>query len=412
MITLFLYIDPGTGSMLFSILIGAIATLYFLLKAVVIKIKFMLTGKDIGRIPQTTYSYVIYCEGKQYWNLFTPIVTEFEKRQIPVMYYTSAEEDPLLNKQTQYIKAEFIGSGNAAFARLNLLEADIVLMTTPGLQVYQLKRSKKVKHYAHILHATSDATMYKLFGIDYFDSILLTGEYQKKDIRQLEHQRNIPEKELITIGCPYLDVLAQKIQELPVENTHLFTVLVSPSWGSSAILAKYGEKLLDPLASSGWRIIIRPHPQSKKSEAQILDRLTKRYENNNNIEWDFNNDNILSMQKSDIMISDFSGIIFDYIFLYDKPVIYVTQDFDLRPYDADDLHHEIWQFETLKKIGIELKEKDFPSIKKIIEVTADNENLRKARRQAKNEAWQYQGEGSKNAVDFLVKKYKEIVNQN
>ena len=98
MITLFLYIDPGTGSMLFSILIGAIATLYFLLKAVVIKIKFMLTGKDIGRIPQTTYSYVIYCEGKQYWNLFTPIVTEFEKRQIPVMYYTSAEEDPLLNK--------------------------------------------------------------------------------------------------------------------------------------------------------------------------------------------------------------------------------------------------------------------------------------------------------------------------
>ena len=40
MITLFLYIDPGTGSMLFSILIGAIATLYFLLKAVVIKIKF------------------------------------------------------------------------------------------------------------------------------------------------------------------------------------------------------------------------------------------------------------------------------------------------------------------------------------------------------------------------------------
>ena len=44
----FLYIDPGTGSMLFSILIGAAATLFFLGKAAWIKIKLLFTAKKNG----------------------------------------------------------------------------------------------------------------------------------------------------------------------------------------------------------------------------------------------------------------------------------------------------------------------------------------------------------------------------
>ncbi len=46
--TTFLYIDPGTGSMLFSILIGAAATLFFLGKAAWIKLKVLFTAKKGG----------------------------------------------------------------------------------------------------------------------------------------------------------------------------------------------------------------------------------------------------------------------------------------------------------------------------------------------------------------------------
>lgn len=403
-----LYIDPGTGSMLFSILIGAIATLYFLLKAAIIKIKFVISGKRGLQAAETAHPFVIYCEGRQYCNLFAPIAQEFERRKIPLVYYTSAQDDPLLATEHTYVAASFIGSGNAAFARLNLLEADIVLMTTPGLQVYQLKRSKKVRHYAHILHAASDATMYRLFGIDYYDSVLLTGDYQKHDIQELETQRGIAHKELVTVGCPYLDTLAQKLCDIPEETQHPFTVLVSPSWGASAILSKYGEKLLDPLSQTGWRIIIRPHPQSKKSEAALLGRLTERYRQNSSVEWDYSADNIYAMKKSDIMISDFSGIIFDYAFLCDKPVLYVSQDIDLRPYDADDLDHEIWQFTTLRKIGRELKEDQFDAIQHVIRTAADSTEMQQAREQAKEEAWQHIGQGAARTVDFLVQKQQEF----
>jgi hypothetical protein len=405
-----LYIDPGTGSALFSILIGAAATIYFLGRALIIKLKVVLSGGKVSKSAGVENPYVIYNEGSQYSNVFKPVLDEFEARGINILYLSSDRNDPLLNETYNFVNREFIGEENKAFLRLNMLKAGIVLMTTPGLDVYQLKRSKGVKHYAHVLHAPSDAVMYRLFGIDYFDSILLTGDYQAKDIKILEEKRNLKEKKLVTAGCTYLDVFAEKIKQISKEENHPFTVLVSPSWGPSALLSRFGEKLLDPLLETGFRIIVRPHPQSKKSEAAMLERLNSRYKDSGNVLWDYDRENIYSLNKADIMISDFSGIIFDYTFLFDKPVLYITQGFDLRPYDADDLEENavenLWQFKVLKEIGIQLKEEDFASIGGIIKKASDSGELRQARQKAKDTAWQYCGEAGKRVVDFMI----DIVN--
>ena len=311
-----LYIDPGTGSMLFSVFIGATATLLFLARAIFLKVQLIFAGKKAREaLKAGRKKYVIYNEGKQYWNVFKPVLDEFEKRQIEVTYFTSYEQDPVFESDYKYVKKEFIGIGNKAFARLNLLAADIVLMSTPGLDVYQMKRSKNVKHYAHIRHGTGDATMYRLFGIDYFDSILLTGDYQINDLRYLENARGTKTKELVTVGCTYLDELKKKMDSIPPETDHNFTVLLSPSWGPSAILSRYGEKLLTPLIETGWNIIVRPHPQSKKSENEMLEKLQDKYKDAKNLEWNYDRDNIFAMKKADIMISDFSSIIYDYTFL-------------------------------------------------------------------------------------------------
>jgi hypothetical protein len=399
-----LYIDPGTGSMLFSILIGAAATLYFLARALIIKAKFVFSGGRGTANSSLAHSCVIYSEGKQYWNVFKPVLDEFEGREQDLHFLTSSKDDPVFDNTYKFVKAEYIGEGNRAFARLNMLQAGFCLMTTPGLDVYQLKRSKMVKHYSHILHAPSDATMYRLFGIDYFDSVLLTGDYQSNDIRILEKQRGLTEKKLITVGCTYLDVYAERIKQIPQEEKHEFTVLVSPSWGPSALLARYGEKLLSPLVNTGWRIIIRPHPQSKKSESVMLELLSEKYKNQANLFWDYERENIHSLAKADIMISDFSGIIFDYIFLCDKPVMYVKQGIDLRPYDADDLENagELWQFKTLREVGIELREEYFDNIGEVIKNISDSLELRQARHNARAEAWRHTGEAGKRVADFMI----------
>lgn len=407
-----LYIDPGTGSMLFSVCIGVAATLFFLARALWLKMQLFFTGGK-AKTDTNTKKYVIYNEGKQYLNCFKPVLDAFENRKIEVFYLTSMENDPLLAEPYKFVRGEYIGEGNKAFARLNMLSAGVVLMTTPGLDVYQMKRSKTVKHYAHLRHGSGDATMYRLYGIDYFDSVLLTGDYQKDDVRYLEKARGLKEKELVTVGCTYLDELKKKIEQIPAEENHAFTVLLCPSWGPSAILSKYGEKLLTPLLETGWHIIVRPHPQSKKSESEMLERLQKKYESFPNIEWNFDRDNIYALKRADIMISDFSSVIYDYTFLCDKPVMYVNADLDLRIYDASEVYNEdgsnkrIWQFTTLEKIGIELKEEQFTDIKNVIQNASDSPVLAAARAKAKSEAWMHIGEAGDRVCQFMIDKVEE-----
>ncbi|MCK9471602.1 MAG: CDP-glycerol glycerophosphotransferase family protein [Bacilli bacterium] len=401
-----LYIDPGTGSMLFSIVIGLVAMLYFLFKALLIKLKFVFTGGK-GSISKDRYPLVIYSEGKKYWNIFMPVLDSLEQKEFGTVFYTSSKDDPVFNQDYKYINSEFIGEGNKAFMKLNFLEADVCLMTTPALDVYQLKRSKGVKHYSHILHAVTDATTYRLFGLDYFDSVLLTGEFQKRDLRLLEQQRNTKEKELVVVGSTYLDVLKDNVASIVKEEAS-FTVLVAPSWGEGGILRRYGSKLLDKLIETNFHIIVRPHPQSKDSEKDILTKLKKRYEGRANFEWDYETENLKSLSRANIMISDFSGVIFDYSFLFDKPFLYVNNDFDHRPYDSYDLPELPWIFRVLPEIGVELKEKDFDKIKEILTNISDSSTLKDNRQKAKETAWQHIGESGIRTAEFLIDKVKGI----
>jgi hypothetical protein len=395
------YIDPGTGSMLFSLLTGLTVTIFFFLKNILLKIK---GGFFSGKAVKTRrYSLAIYSEGKQYWNVFKPIVEELARRKIPAAYYTSGEDDPGLTFPAAPVHAEYIGKGNAAFRFLNFLEADICLMTTPGLDVFQLKRSPGVGHYAHILHMVTDATTYRLFGLDYFDSVFLTGEYQKKDIRTLEEKRGLPAKKLFVTGCTYLDVMKEHAAALPPrEPESTKTVLVAPSWGRNGILTRYGLRILTPLAESSCRVIIRPHPQSVISEKDQVEKLRAALEGYANVEWNFDPENLSVLARADLLISDFSGVIFDYAFLFGRPVIYPRFEFDKRPYDLADIEEDAWTFRAIKKIGFPLPEESFEEIEKIVDgLVGAGKEWKDTIGNLRDEAYMYPGEAGRRTVEAL-----------
>jgi len=395
-----LYIDPGTGSALFSIAIGIAAAVYFLIRGLFLKlgIIFSRNKKSI----QSLYQYVIYAEDKRYWAFFESVLDECESRRIEVLYLTSSADDPVFSSNFNYIKGKYIGQGNKSFAYLNFLSAAFVLTTTPHLDVFQWKRSKNVKHYCHMIHGAGGTLLYRLFSLDYFDSILVPGEVEIPEIRLLEQARKLPEKQLTVAGNTYFDRCSEKIKHIPDEKEHRFTVLVSPSWGPSALLTIYGERLIDPLVTTGWRIIIRPHPQSVIVEKPMLDKLIEKYKDNPNIEWDYNHENIYSLARSDVMISDFSGIIYDFVFLFDRPVMVNIQNLDFRRLDAHTIQQEPYYYQAFRKIGVELDGAKLDSIREAIAGLSQNIELQKSRQEVKELMWQYQGESEKRIVDFMV----------
>lgn len=404
-----LYIDPGTGSMLFTILIGLLGAGIYSLKMLFIKFRFMLSGgkvkEDTSKIP-----FAIFSDDKRYWSIFEPICRELDKRGKRVVYMTASEDDPALKCKFDNgnIETTFIGKDNKAFARLNFLNATMLLSTTPGLDVYQWKRSKQVKYYVHIPHAASDITLYRMFGIDYYDAVLLSGEYQAEQIRKLEKIRNLPEKDLHLIGIPYMDKMAERLESVGPALAHERTVLLAPSWGSSAIFSKFGGKILDTLLETGYHIIVRPHPQSFKSETELMDKLMKDYPDSDRLEWNRDTDNFEVLRRSDILISDFSGVIFDFSLIYDKPIIYTDPKFDVSCYDHWWLNESLWTVDTLPRLGAQLTEDNMSNLKELIDTCIEDPRYAEGRNRAKTETWVHRGNGAVRAADYLVKKFDEL----
>lgn len=72
MVANFLYIDPGTGSMLFTLAISIATTLFFAFRALVVKLRFILSGGKADKTNASKIPYVIFSDHKRYWNVFKP----------------------------------------------------------------------------------------------------------------------------------------------------------------------------------------------------------------------------------------------------------------------------------------------------------------------------------------------------
>ena len=403
-----LYIDPGTGGMLFTVLFGIVSVAVFSLRALFLKLKFS-SGSKGAKTNKKKIPIAIFTDHKRYWNVFEPLLNEFEKRHQKVVYFTCSKDDPIFDKKYEYITGEYLGEGNKAFAKLNLLNAYVVVASTPSLDVFQWKRSKNVDYYIHVQHGANDISMYRMFGTDHFDALPLSGEYQVKQVRQLEQMRGIKERETPLVGIPYMDEMKKRLEAAGDAGPHEKTVLLAPSWGKSGILSRFGEKLIGALIDTGYKIIVRPHPQSLITEKEMMDRLMSKYTDESKVIWNRDNDNFEVLRQADILISDFSGIIFDFTLVFDKPLIYTDTKYDIGPYDAYWIDEKPWTFRILPELGLELNEENVSNVKSLIDRCLEDPSFARGRDKARAETWVPMGEGTKRTVDFIMEKYNEVV---
>ena len=394
--------------MLFAILIGLISAVGWMLKGLMVKIRFFFSGGKHMEESNKKLPLVIFSDDKRYWSVFEPVCRELDARGFDTVYMTASPDDPALKCTYEHIHPEFIGEGNKAFVKLNFLNASVVVATTPGLDVYQWKRSKNVDYYVHMLHMASDPTTYRMFGLDYYDAVMLSGDYQFRDERNLEKIRHLPEKELVMVGIPYMDEMAKRLAADPPVPSEKKTILLAPSWGQSAIFSKFGGKILDVLLQTDYHIIVRPHPQSFTSEKEMMDELMAKYPNSDRLEWNRDPDNFEVLKRSNLLISDFSGVVFDFSLVYDKPVIYADTEFDTAPYDACWLDTPLWTFTALPRIGEQLTKDELDKLPEMIERCLTEQKYTNGRNEVRDETWCHRGEGAVRVADYLIKKCNEL----
>jgi hypothetical protein len=404
----FAYLDPGTGSMLLSSVIALIATGVYTAKSIVFRLgayMSIFSGKKIKQ--QNTYGLVFYNEGNQYFSTFQPLFKKLKELNMEFSYLYSEEDDYIVNEFPE-IDSHYIGKGNKAFIYLNSLSASMCVMTTPGLDVLQIKRSRGVKHYCHLIHSAAGVAGYKVFSLDYFDSVLVQCDEDRLLVQRIEAKRKTNKKDVRIIGTPYLDFQVGNIRSLNVKKTARKTVLLSPTWGKNGLLRNYGIKILEMiLSSSEYDVIVRPHPQTVEYEGGVIDKIKERFDNVSNLTWDLNYDGLQSMSESDCMISDFSGVILDYIYLFEKPVISIPSIMSHDGLDYVTKDERFWYVNLYYEITYILGEEELPQLDRIIakeikgQRTNDIESI-------KNRYCPYFGESSKQAAEEIRSIYNAV----
>ncbi|GGY14869.1 CDP-glycerol glycerophosphotransferase family protein [Paludibacterium paludis] len=400
-----LYLDPGTGSLLFSIVMGFATASFFVAKGLFYKLRARLGMGSGAAGEDTPAGLAIYSEGRQYAALFRPILAGLERRGIPCLYLSSDKDDPLLDGGFSNVSARCIGRGHAAWGYLNTLRADVCLMTTPGLDVMQIRRSRHVRHYSHVIHSPTDKAFNRPYSFDYFDSVFICGPHQRQTLEYLEALRRTPRKSLFLAGCVYYDEMLPAIGRLAPRSDGApgTRVLVAPTWGKNGLLSRYGARLVRPLLEAGYQVVLRPHPQSALSEPDLLKALKRELGDSPLLEWDEHPDPLAAMAGADLLISDISGIVFDFAFLTEKPVLTVAFTPEKRGFEANDLPYEPWELRVLDEIGGKIGEEDLECLSALVERALSDSGRRASIRALRDEYVAHFGSSAEHVVDGLAR---------
>jgi hypothetical protein len=308
------YIDPGTGSALIYIVTGILVSAYFAVRGLYFKIiEFVFRV----RFKNQKCNVAIHSEDPRYESTFMPVIRALAERKVEITFFTMYERGDSFEPLPSQVTHQSIPQGLVGYSYLNNLDAKMLVTTTPQLDVMTFRRSKKVKHYCHIPHALGESRFVRPFAYDFFDSVFCCGKLLEENIRIIESIRKFQPKQLFKTGIPHYDELVREVRDARRDDTGK-TVLIAPSWGPLSLFEVFGTGFVREVAER-YKVIVRPHPQMRISQVDLYKEILEM----KGVVVDSSSGPSEAMSRADILISDISGIVYEFAFIYERPVIVV-----------------------------------------------------------------------------------------
>ncbi len=271
---------------------------------------------------------VFYSESGGFYRYFRSILDWLLANSNIIVHYVTNDPRDAIFKLAEHeprIRPYYIGPVRIIPLMMKM-DADMVVMTTPDLGTYQLKRSyvRKDVEYVYLDHAPASVQMtYRKGAFDNFDTIFANGQYQIDEHRATERVYGLKEKKMVPTGYVLLDELFANYR--PRERTGgKMLILVAPSHQPGNIFDAHLDELLPLLRGGGREIHLRPHPQYTRRFPAKMQAIAEKYRDEQDIvvEMDFSSNT--SIYDADILITDWSGIAYEYAFTTKRPVIFIN----------------------------------------------------------------------------------------
>ncbi len=276
---------------------------------------------------------VIYSEKSGFYKYFEAIIEQLlAKSNITIHYVTNDPDDAIfaLAEKQPRIKPYYIGL-KKMIPLMMRCEADIMVMTTPDLDKYYIKRSimKKDMEYVYVPHDMMSVHMgFREGALDAFDTIFCTGPHVAAEVRATEKAYGLPEKKLVQFGYPLADKLIaageqERANHTPRERKE---ILIAPSWQEDNLLDSVIDGLIEALYCDEYHVTVRPHPEYVKRYGARMQAIVDKYAHlvgdGLSFELDFTVNR--SVYSADLLITDWSGIALEYCFATRRPAIFVN----------------------------------------------------------------------------------------
>ena len=320
------------------------------------------------------HNIIIFSESRHYSKYFRTIVLELEKENFN-FFYVCKDDDPLVHELSKKNIKKFYTN----FFLLNIFSAvncKYLLLSTPDIGKKGLKKSKLCEKIIYLFHSpVSTHMIYNEGAFDNYDTIFCIGSHQYLELKERFNflSKNI---ELVKIGYPYLDFLRDKSK---VKEFSSDTILIAPSWNSENenYYEIYFSKLIRILLENELKVIFRPHPEYVKRYLGNYQNFIKLFKHEKNFKVSDSEDSFEIQKKSRYLISDWSGIAFEYAFTFDRPVIFINSEKKILNKNYKEISYQPIEISERSELGQIVDISEIDNVIEIIENLKLNEKLYK-----------------------------------
>lgn len=314
---------------------------------------------------------VFYSESSGFYKYYRATIAYLlSHTNIIVHYVTSDPADQVFEvaKTQPRIRPYYIGEKKLITLFMKM-DADMVIMTMPDLQNFHIKRSyvRKDVEYVYVPHGLDSLNLTMRTGsVDHYDAVLCVGPNQKEEIRKTEEVYNLPSKKLVECGYMLLDDMRAGFSE-KVNCSERPVILIAPSWQEANIMDSCIDELLTSLRRTGYRIIVRPHPQYVKHREAQLNDLKARYAGTPQVEIQTDFASNSTVFRADLLITDWSGIAYEYAYTTCRPVLFVNTPMKVMNPEYERIGVVPINISIRKEIGREIEPEDVGQVNTVVE---------------------------------------------
>lgn len=281
---------------------------------------------------------MIYSESNGFYKYYAGMIDYIcENSDIQIHYVTSDPNDKIFEDKREQIHPYFIASDKLLIPLFMKLDCNMCIMTMPDLEKYHIKRSRVRKNieYVYVVHGIgSNALTLRKGALDWYDTMFCPTIDGEKEVREMEELYHTKPKVLIEAGYMLIDEMLEKYENMEKKKNNPPKILIAPSWQPDNIIDLCVDELLQQLQKTKYDIILRPHPQMVRHSPELFEEMHKKYDGTNvEIQTDFSSNN--PVMESDILITDWSDIAFEFAFTTKRPVLFINTPMKIMNPDYD-----------------------------------------------------------------------------